>query len=595
MASFLRVRRAVAAGLTAVVALLVVINLASIRATGVYSLSQERDRYVAATPGTTVRRADLGDANDRIFLRLHQAPKETPEREFHSDDGRTVWGYVRPLKGSRSLPYVFAELLFAGFGLFVLWWGRDRASFWLGIACAALAPRLLALFGDVSPPAMVGAQIAADVLTYVAFYALYAMADAVARDSAANLDAWRAPLAIVRTCVIVALVVGAVADIGGMLDAVDGGPRLPALDLVAVASESIAWIVVFCLLPPIVLALVALRARGPAARTRAGVIFASTALGLSGVAWSIGSQLARNGFSFAYQPHFETSWFTLLLIPLMFVLAIRAYGVVEVRFILRRVLVFTILTLAVTAIIMGAEKLSDTLIELVFNHAPEAESASKGFAPEQLVIAFAIVLILERLQKLLEQTAERVVFRDRDRAVEELEHFAASAATLALPLEGLFDRATEVVHAALGTGGTVAYARDDAEYVVVARRGPRVWPARLPIDDPAFVTPGNDTEPLDLDAVTGNALGSDGLVYALAVGGRAVGCLAIAPRSDAQGDPYDLEETAALARVARALAGCAVAREADAATAFVRALIVEGARAAVPDPTPAPAPATGNS
>ena len=106
----------------------------------------------------------------------------------------------------------------------------------------------------------------------------------------------------------------------------------------------------------------------------------------------------------------------------------------------------------------------------------------------------------------------------------------------------------------LGCGAVAVYhAQIDRDYERVQAEG-SAFPARAPIDDPAFVrlrTYLRDVDLADVDSVLGNA----GIAFPFAVQGRLTGALVCASRANEEG--FDPDERAAVralaARVAASL------------------------------------------
>jgi hypothetical protein len=543
-----RSRAAVASALTLAVLALLIVSFASIGRTSGYTLFRG-DTGARAAASVAVDYRAVGDIAERIRIVLHTVRRGADPHPVPVLGSSAPHQMVPTGKdNAKSLALAGSAALFAAFGLIVLWWGRDRASFWLGIACAALAPELLTLYGFVPEPLMLACRLAADLLTFLAFYALYAMAEAVAQEALRIDDPVRRVLGIARTAVIVVLAVGASADAAALLLPVLRGatPPQPLVQAGSLATK-VSWSIVFCLMPLVLLGIAALRAQTGEALKRSRLIFVTTLAGLSGIAFSIVQELAGG-----VTPHFETIWFTLLLIPIGFIAVIRAFGVIDVQIIINRILVLTVMTLIVGAAITLTEMLVHGTIEEWIK--PKNEGEQQEFnAALQFVVGFVIVIIFGSLHEHLDEAIKKVLFRRRDRAIASLHAFAAHGAARFTERRALLDRTTQLVRDAMRTDGVAIYETSRGAFVLAASAGGRAWPARIGEDDPVFAVLRDEPEALSLDALCGppSALGYDGCACRMGVGDRLIGALVVATRAPGADGAYDEAETEALTDVAR--------------------------------------------
>lgn len=516
-------RGAIAGALTLAVLTLLLISFASIGRTSGYSLFRA-DTNERAAANVTVALQAVGDLSERIRIVLHAVPRGADAHAVPVVGSSAPHQMVPTQKdNAKSIALALSAALFAAFGLVVLWWGKDSASFWLGTSCAALAPELLTLYGFVPEPLMLVCRIVADLLTFLAFYALYAMADAVAREALRSDDRIRTLLGPLRAGVIALLSIGALENAAATLLPVGSGTMLPQ-SLVAVGSlaTTLSWVLVFCALPVLLLTVAALRAASAEQAKRSRVMLVTTVAGLSGIAFSIEQELAGGG-----APHFETIWFTLLLIPIGFMIAIRAFGVIEVKVIINRILVLT----AMTIIVAAAIALSETIVHGILEEwiKPRSEGEQQAFnAALQFLVAFLVVLLFGNLHHRLEERFHKIVFRRRDRAIAKLKEFALREAPRFSDRRTLLERTAALVREAARTTGVAIYQKAAGAYELAATSGTESWPAR----------------------VEGEI---EGIAFPLAAAGRNFGSLAIAPRAGAAEGPLDGEELEAVESVARAL------------------------------------------
>ena len=543
-------RRVIATALTTAVLLLLAISFASIGRTSGYMLFRSDDAKRAA-PGVTVAYDAVADPLERIRIVLHAAPRGGEARRVAVRGDFARYEMVPTAKDTaKSVALAAQAALFAAFGLVVLWWGKDRASLWLGVCCASLAPEFVTLYGFVPEALMLICRVAADVLTFVAFYGMYAMADSVAADVLRRDDPVRRLLVPTRCLVLVIIAVAAIADLAGLLLPVARGVTAPAgLLRAGLFATTICWSVNFCVLPLVVLAVAALRATSNVERKRSRIIFATTLAGLSGVALSIAGELGSGA-----APHFETLWFTLLLIPIGFIVVIRAFGVIDIQVIVSRILVISAMTL-----IIG---LAITMTEMVVHGAVDEslkggdEGQKRAFDTVlQFLVGFVIVLIFAGLHSRVDKVLERLVFRRRDRGIATLREFGEQGAPRLSDVAGLWERTAAVVCEALGTEASAIYETREGGYVHVRSAGVVAWPGRLALADARFDPRHAAEERVYL--------------FRLGVGGTSLGAIAVAARTTAIDPTFDAEELEALEELARAVAEVTLAIRVRALASFI--------------------------
>jgi hypothetical protein len=244
-----------------------------------------------------------------------------------------------------------AGLLFGVFGLFILWYGRDAASLWLGLFGAAYGVALFRFYGPLPEVGMLLAWTVATVLSFVAAYALYATAEAFALESLAADAPVRGTLGAVRTVVLCGLGVALLATLAEkfapILNTVEPSPVVTTL---RAAGDVFTEIFVKAVIPVALLALAWWFARDATAKRKNLSILTIVAVGLSGVAYSIVSELQARR-----PPAFDWPWFTLLALPIGFIIAIRAYKVVDVQVVVRGILVVTAMTAIIGAVLTATE------------------------------------------------------------------------------------------------------------------------------------------------------------------------------------------------------------------------------------------------
>ena len=201
-------RPAFSALMTAVVVLLLGSACLSIGATDNYDLSSAGEKAPYDAPIWDDRTLD--NADERIDVLLGSVHRPTPPQQVAVTAGTD--GSVRrdvtmstPPDTTREIFLALGAIVFASFGLFVLWWGRDRASLWLGTFCVAFGTPMVQLFGALPAPGMLVASLADGLLEILSIYALYALAEAVFDASIAPGDRVRRGLVVTRPIAVAAV------------------------------------------------------------------------------------------------------------------------------------------------------------------------------------------------------------------------------------------------------------------------------------------------------------------------------------------------------------------------------------------------------
>jgi hypothetical protein len=547
-----------------------------------FSRTSTYDYGVNPTDRPVWSAASLDDVAQRIRIVIGSSHADAPQPNIDvmREDPATHRSTQQSVRVEKSAPQqereVAAELaaaLFALFGLFVLWWGRDRAALWLGVFCASFGTMMIQFYGALPELAMFAAAIVATTLEFVSMYALYALAEVVTLEVLARHDPVRKIVRVAGNVVLGIIGFTAAIELGRMLlPVVFRVTILPELTAIQGPLTTFSIVVTLCAAPLVLLATASLRAAEPAGRKKAIVIFATTLAALSGVIYSIAHQWNP--------PQFDTSWFTLLAIPIGFIVTIRAYQVVEVKVVISRILVVT----AMTAIIGAAIALSETFVHGMaeervasFLQATTTEAKAHVSWALEFLVAFVIVVSFSNLHHFLDELFKRIVFRKRDEAVEALHDFAAHRASSFSARRTLLRQAVELVKHELCACGAAIYEESAAGYDLAERQGAWAWPECVDVDDPVFVTMRTELERVDLGEMraTRSALGAEGYACRMAVGGRVIGTFVIGPREREQDGPYVREELVALDDMARGVADALFNLRAGETAIFVRA-VAEG-------------------
>jgi hypothetical protein len=522
------------------------------------------------------------DFATRVRVTLHQAPSGTPTQLVtveHLMQG--TWAErqdvlrTTPGRQGREHALEFSAILFALFGLFVLWWGRDRASLWLGLFCASFAPPIFDHYCILPVGWTLLASLVADFLFFLSIYAFFEIAETFALEAMQPGDPFRNRIERFRELALATVAFAALVNFANTIAPVEFGESVwDWVEQLGTFAHELAIVAVLGLGPIVLLAIGLWRAAGGEARSRVRVTLITTLAAESGVLAAIGLQIAQG------RPlSFSNSWYTLLAIPIGFLFSIPAYKVVEVKVVLNRILVFTTMTAVIAAVITATETwvdkaMKDQVPDYILTWFGRATDTDKSFFAETLrfTVAFAIVLGFSRFHHSLETFFENLFFRRRDEAVESLRGFVRTRVQFITSREEMLQQAVKVVRKALGARGAAFYEESPGGYSQAATDGDTVWPEKTGENDPAFVTMRGGVVRVPLQSLepTTSELGKEGLALRMAVSNHVIGALIVGARVRESEGPYEREELEALEEFARSVADAlAYLRAADTAE-FVR-------------------------
>lgn len=487
-----------------------------------------------------------GGATDHpLFVRFGDEAK--PEQEpAPADTASATHGFWQ---SDRMRMLAIYAAIFAVFGLLVLWRGRD-AAVWLGLFCLCLAPFFLNFYGALPPDEMVGAWTVGVALRALAQFALFAMALVLVMP---YLQA-RAVTVLAAGGFLLALL-GAAFELlpkyegiyFGYVDAWINTGRAPAQDLTE-----------FLLLGGLPLALLSYgwyKAREPE-RSRLSIVAAVVAIGVAGPI----IDGAFNGTD-----HFGELTLLALAIPIGFTYAIPRYHVVDVGFIVNRIVIYALLIGMVSAAVALAEVIVDDL----------AKSRSEFFTqfrtslPRDLPVGFIIVLGLRWVHVRLEEFVNQVLFRKRHKALNELKAFIKRT-DFAQTREGLLRGAGAEIAKALGSRGVAIYEHDNGGYRRIEHIG--AFAQHVAEDDPAIWYMRAERKPTRLVDM-GSALGERGMAFPMCLRSSLYGALVCGPRinEEYEGD-YAPDEIDVMSELSTRLAEQLFALAADDRLEFVNAI-----------------------
>ncbi len=567
--------------MTVLVALLLGSAFLSIGRTDNYDLSFGGKKMGADQAQWNDHALDHADDRIHVLLGFTHRSDATPAptlnvKVFAADTGaqRTDTTMITAPDEGRQIFLELGAVVFSMFGLFVLWWGRDRASFWLGMFCVAFGTAMVQFYGVLPPIEMLAAVIVDSLLEVVSIYALYALAEAVAMESIRADDRLRNGVIVARAIAVVSVTLMAL-NVAGLYfyPIIQRSPVPDPLPLLGAWVGTFAEIFVLTLAPLGLLALGALRARDPAARSRAIVIFITTLCALSGVIYSVGKGVLQNGGA-----EFDSWWFTLLFIPVGFIFTISAYRVVEVKFFINRLLVLTGMTLILGAAIAASETwlegFATRSVGRAIGHAATPAPRDGVDVTIDFIVACVIVLSFSTVHRFVDRIVERIVYRRRDEGVAALREFAVHRASFVTARAALLEQAVALVQQSVGAVSAAIYSECSTGYECSASHGEWQWPAIVGVDDPTFVALRSESEPVDLASLEAleSAFGADGVAVRMAIGGRVTGALIVMPRLNEGDGAYAREELEAFDEIARGVADALFTLRSTETSAFVQAI-----------------------
>jgi hypothetical protein len=533
---------------------------------------------------------------------------------------------VIPQPPDTDVTLLVAGIIFALFGLFVLWWGRDRASLWLGLFCSLLATPMFKPWGVFPAWAVLAGHALQSILSLVSLYALYALAETVACRGL-DSDAVSSGIKVFRSIFIVALVLFFVDDLGDGLAPILLGSDFPAtLDQFGTALGNFSIVVGFVGAPLALLGATALAGKNSLTRRNALIMFLTTLGGMGGVIYSIcatveranraagSSQFAaiagfiavpvalfaalvllareplrrpaRNavgvialaalgaaayslfrGYNSSLTLGFDSYWFWLLIIPVGFAIAIPTTQVVEVKIVITRVLAFSSMLVAVSLVLVTFEVLIKDATASVFGKEFTLQIATLL----DIVAAFVIVLCFNTLERWSGEWVRRLIFRDEMQTVERLERFGKLSSLYSDPAKLRSDAVAEIA-AALPTQRVAIFRKNGNDFSVMDARG--AYPQILQANDAAAVSLCAGVSRLDLSGIapTTTELPGDRFVFPITAAGQLVGALVVGPRVNEEQRAYVPEELSALDDLARKIGENLFRMRASQIVGFVDAL-----------------------
>jgi hypothetical protein len=405
--------------------------------------------------------------------------------------------------------------LLCGIALLLLWRGRDRAAFGMGLWATTFllsAPVSNIPLGGGPGLLTYSASILLFLTARVGFYIMVE-----ARVGAALSLAQRRGF---RAAFFILLALGAIYALGGPLWLVATGSGAltdPEFGLVLTASYFV----------PIAMLFAGYRPAAVTERQRLRWML------VSGVIWVAGISLQNT-------PVFGVvsgvlSYILLTAALLGFLYAVLKLRVVDIAVVIDRALVYGLVTTLVVGVVAAVNSLAlrETLV-------PGAGLLL------QVVVPLALGIVLGRVREYTDRIVERVFFRSKYLADTALRAFARRAEHIE-DAPALLEASVREIRRNLKAPGVAIYSAEGSGYLCVAQVGDNEFPERLVTDDAALVALRAEQKAVDLTSLE-SGLGPDGCAFPMMVLGRLRGVLVSANRP---GEHYAADEKQLLTQVAR--------------------------------------------
>ena len=417
-----------------------------------------------------------------------------------------------------ALPWSIGGVLIAAIALLLIWRGRDRAAFGMGLWAVTFV--LSAQLGAIPLDDWWGfAILCLSTLCYlIARVGFYIMAEARVGSALSKRQ-----LLCFRVGFGLILALGAVYAFGGPT-----GVGVVLFDSVALNNTDYGLVLTASYLVPVVMLYVGYRRAAAAERQRLRWML------MSGTLWFAGILLQNTP---VLGPALSGAVSTLLMILALlgFLYAVLRLRVVNVAVVIDRALVYG----AMTTLVVGVVAAVNSLV-LRAALAPGTSLAVQVLVPLSLGIA------LGRVRDYLNRFVEQVFFRARYLADRALRTFARRVGHMEDP-SALLDAAAGEIYRHVGTPGLAIYSAEADGYHRVRQLGEGRFPERLDTDDGACVALRADRKAVDLETVASD-LGGDGGVFPMLVLGRLRGAIVCRNRP---GEHYAQDEKKLITLVAR--------------------------------------------
>lgn len=431
-------------------------------------------------------------------------------------DFRGLRALVGPGVGWYAWPQVISSVLLCGIALLLLWRGRDRAAFGMGLwAITFLFSAAVGALPVGGWPALL-TFCSSVVFFLTARVGFYIMVEA--RVAAALSSRQRAGF---RIGFYVLLALGACYALGGPLWFVATGWR-------GLMKNEYGLFLTASYFVPIAMLVVGYRTAPMAERQRLRWMLASSFLWVMGI-------LVQNTPVFGPVASGIVNPLLMTLALLGFLYAVLRHRVVDISVVIDRALVYGLMTTLILGMVaaMNSLALRETL------------TPGAGLLL-QVVVPLAFGIVLGRVRNYMDLLVERVFFRSRYLAETALRTFARRVGHMQ-DVRSLLEAAVREVQRNLGAPAVAIYSAEDDNYRRLQGAGAATFPQRLKTDDAALVAVRAEQQAVDLTGLE-SGLGEDGCVFPMLVLGTLRGVIVCANRP---GEHYAADEKKLMTDVAR--------------------------------------------
>jgi hypothetical protein len=417
-------------------------------------------------------------------------------------------------------PWVCGSVLLAAIALLLIWRGRDRAAFGMGLWAVTFV--LSAALGQIPMSGWLGFGIyLVSILCFLAArVGFYLMVEARVK---AAMSAAQHRAFLVSFWVL--LFLGAIYALGGPMGVV-------LFDWAGLINNEFGLVLTASYLVPVIMLYAGYRDAAAEERQRLRWMM------VAGLLWFFGIMLQNTPFLGVLWSNLVSN-FVMIVALLGFLYAVLRLRVVDISVVIDRALVYGAMTTLVVGVVAALNSLAlrETLV-------PGA-----GFAL-QVLVPLALGIVLGRLRSYLDRLVEQVFFRGKYLAEKALKTFARRVGYME-DSNALLDAAAAEIKKQVGTPGLAIYSAESGGYRRQRQAGEGGFPEQSSNDDPAFVALRADQEAVDLEQLE-SKLGEDGCVFPMLVLGNLRGALVCRNRP---GEHFSSEEKQLLTQVAREVAG----------------------------------------
>lgn len=418
--------------------------------------------------------------------------------------------------GWYALPWSCGGILMAAIALLLIWRGRDRAAFGMGLWAVTFL--MSAQLSGIPMSSWWGFAI--DLLSILCYLAarvgFYVMVEA--RVGAVLNPRQRRSYALAFWLL---LALGAFYALGQPL-----GVVLFAWN--GLANSDYGLVLTASYFVPVIMLYVGYRRAAAGERQRLRWMLVSS------IPWFLGILLQNT-------PVLGKAASDLLAYPLLilamcgFLYAVLRLRVVAVSVVIDRALVYGAMTTLVVGVVAALNSLA----------LRETLTPGAGFAL-QVFVPLSLGIVLGRVRSYLNRLVEQVFFRTRFLAEKALRTFARRAGYME-DIGALLDAATVTIMKHTGSPGLAIYSAEGGGFRRVREAGESGFPERVLGDDAAFVALRADRKSVELENL-GSALGADGGVFPMLVQGTLRGAIVCCNRP---GEHFAADEKKLLTQVAR--------------------------------------------